>query len=175
MSTSNYRKRKNSLRKPDWDYRFPAYYFVTFCTFQRICFFEDAEIKKALDDLWQQIPTWPQAKHVVLDRWVVMPNHIHAILYLNLDPEKLEQFDYKNTPKSLGAIIGSFKRSATYKIKPMLNVDVYQLWQRGYYDRIVRSESELNAIRHYIDLNPERRAQDQDNIDLMLEKMNYHR
>ncbi len=175
MSTSNYRKRKNSLRKPGWDYRFPAYYFVTFCTFQRICYFENPIIKQALDDLWRQIPTWPGAKHVVLDKWVVMPNHIHALFFLDTDPEKLEQLEYKNTAKSLGVIIGSFKRAANYKLRKIMDDEVHKLWQRGYYDRIVRDEGELNAIRNYIDLNPERWAEDRDNIDLMLEKMNYHR
>ncbi len=175
MSASNYRKRKNSLRKPGWDYRFPAYYFVTFCTFQRICYFEDPIVKQELDNLWLQIPSWPGAKHVKLDKWVVMPNHIHALLFLDNDPEKLAELGYKNTAKSLGVIIGSFKRAATYKVKPLIEDDVYKLWQRGYYDRIVRDETELNAIRNYIDLNPERWAEDRDNIDLALEKMNYHR
>ena len=175
MSASKHPKRKNSLRKPGWDYRFPAYYFVTFCTFQRICYFEDPVVKQTLGDLWIQIPNWERSGHVILDRWVIMPNHIHALLFLNLDPEKLAKLDHKNTPKSLGTIIGTFKRAASYKVKPLLGDDVYKLWQRGYYDRIVRDESELNAIRNYIDLNPERWAEDRDNIDLALEKMNYHR
>lgn len=163
------------MRKPGWDYRFPAFYFVTFCTYQRICYFEDQILKQALDDLWTQIPTWDQSGHVVLDCWVVMPNHIHALLFLNSEPEKLANLDHKNTPKSLGTIIGSFKRAANYKIKPLLDGEVHKLWQRGYYDRIVRNETELNAIRNYIELNPERWADDRDNIDLMLEKMNYQR
>ena len=73
MSASKYPRRKNSLRKPGWDYRYPAYYFVTFCTFQRLCLFEDSSIKIALDNLWQEIPTWECSKHVILDEWVVMP------------------------------------------------------------------------------------------------------
>ena len=52
--------------------------------------------------------------------------------------------------------------------------DVSKLWQRGYYDRIVRNERELNAIREYIRLNPERWAEDRDNLDVVLSRMIYH-
>ena len=63
----------------------------------------------------------------------------------------------------------------TKRIKAMLKVTGtdFQVWQRGYYERIIRNERELNAIRYYIQQNPVCWAEDRENLDGLLAKMTY--
>ena len=103
-----------------------------------------------------------------------MPNYIHLLVYLD------ETIEYKTIPfsnknlmsRSVGALVATLKGKATREIReyePEITV-----WQRGYWDRIVRDEQELNRIREYIRLNPERWADDHENLDRLLDKMDYH-
>lgn len=103
-----------------------------------------------------------------------MPNHIHILLFLDETTEFLTSApDYEKVmSKSVGAIVATLKGRITAEVRtedPYLNV-----WQRGYWDRIVRNEDELNRIREYIRLNPEKWAEDHENLDRLLEKMDYH-
>ena len=172
MSAS--KRRKNSLRHPHWDYRNRAFYFVTILTYQRLCFFDDANLKARIEEIFLTIPKWDSCSHVKIDEWVVMPNHIHAIFFLDLDPNELELLEHKNTPKSLGTVVGTFKRVSTRLLRPMMGEDFYRLWHRGYHDRIVRNERELNAIRQYIQQNPAKWEEDKNNLDSLLTRMTPH-
>ncbi|MEM7799308.1 MAG: transposase [Chloroflexota bacterium] len=167
-------KRKPSIRKPNWDYRNPSYYFVTICTQHREPIFQNTNIKQATEWTWRQIPTWPQSEHVVLDRFVVMPDHVHGLLFLTSGYDHEPHSQPNNAPGSLGAIIGTYKSNAGNRARALLGSIDMKIWQRGYYDRIVRDESELNRIREYIRLNPIRAAERRDNLDLLLSKMTYH-
>ena len=73
---------------------------------------------------------------------------------------------------SLGLIIGQFKSVVTRRHNHAHETSGLKVWQRGYYERIVRNERELNAIRQYILDNPARWAEDRDNLDVLLERMN---
>ena len=101
-------------------------------------------------DYWTEIP-----KHypfVELDEFVVMPNHIHGILFFN-KPDKLDwqpnQFGVQS--QNLAAVIRAFK-STTKRFANQNNIDFE--WQTRYHDRIIRNEKALNAIRKYIINNP---------------------
>jgi REP element-mobilizing transposase RayT len=122
-----------------------------------------------------------------LDESVVMPNHDHGLL--KIDGERSMQMmetGLINSPNpksihpigaaqgSIGAVIGSYKRMVTREINELRGVKGVSVWQRGYWERIVRNERELNAIREYIRLNPIRWAEDRDNLDTLLAKMTYH-
>jgi putative transposase len=72
----------------------------------------------------------------------------------------------------LGLIIGQFKTAVTKRYNRIYETTGVKVWQRGYYERIVRNERELNAIRQYILDNLVRRTEDHDNLDVLLTRMN---
>ena len=154
--------RRRSLRAPAHDYTAPAAYFITVVTQHRACLFG-----KILDDrfhstpagdlvtrLWHGLPN--RFPLVELDHFDVMPNHVHSLLWLT--EESAEQ------PVILGAIVGAFKSLAAREINAMLG-RTGPLWQRNYYERVVRDETEPTAIRKYIEENPLRWALDAENPD----------
>ena len=83
---------------------------------------------------------------VELDAFVVMPNHVHVLVCL----------DRRRRPPPIPAVVGAFKARASRRADRAL-------WQRGYHDRIVRGERELEAFREYIETNPLRWALDPEN------------
>jgi REP element-mobilizing transposase RayT len=168
------RRRQNSLRHQGWHYGADGYYFVTICTQKRECLFDSAEFKQIAEMMWQKIPSFKSATTVRLDQWVVMPNHIHGILiivdgYSSTDPRPT-----KTISGSVGALVGTYKSSVTKRINNVRNTPGAKVWQRGYYDQIIRDEKHLNAVRNYIIRNPERWAADRDNLDALLAKMINH-
>lgn len=103
-----------------------------------------------------------------------MPNHLHGIIVLT-EPEEAEaQHGLDDEPKnaSLPTAIGNFKSLVTRRINNIRHSRGDKVWQRSYYERIVRYERELNAIRQYIRANPARWAEDRDNLDILVAKMN---
>ena len=88
------------------------------------------------------------------DSFVVMPNHLHGIVCLRSDHERDITIE-----RLLGQVVGRFKGMSTRFYCEGVRRDGWppfqtRLWQRGYYDRVIRNERELQAIREYIDLNP---------------------
>lgn len=187
---------RRSIRLQGWNYTTPGAYFITICTYQRACLFEDSRLRDLAENGWQNIPAQPHAKHVFLDEWVVMPNHLHGILILTeletdnatdpgARPRRWEDFFEKQSsgrtasplpprgvePGSVGAIVGNFKSLVARRANNLRRSPGAKVWQRGYYDRIVRNEREFDAIRQYIRDNPRRWAEDRDNLDALLAKM----
>jgi REP element-mobilizing transposase RayT len=76
---------------------------------------------------------------------------------------------------SVGAVVGNYKMLVTKRVKAILKVpdSDMQVWQRGYWERVIRNEQELNAIRKYIQENPIRWQEDRDNLNELLAKMRY--
>ncbi|MCP4359848.1 MAG: hypothetical protein GY796_17720, partial [Chloroflexi bacterium] len=109
---------------------------------------------------------------------VIMPNHGHGILHVVSGPDTpLPELDYPHGPQpgSIGAIMGNYKMLVTKRVKAVLKMTGtdMKVWQRGYWERIIRNERELNATRQYIQNNPIRWAEDRDNLDRLLAKMRY--
>jgi REP element-mobilizing transposase RayT len=103
-----------------------------------------------------------------------MWEHTHGII--GLTTAEGSQSDFTTLqPGSVGAIVGNYKMLVTKRVKAMLGMSGtdFQVWQRGYYERIIRNERELNAIRQYIQQNPIRHAQNRDNLDRLFTRMNY--
>ena len=94
---------RRSIRLKGWDYRTPGMYFVTICTHQRQNLFEDPVLKEVVEITWRLIPEQRHAKHVRLDEWIVMPNHLHGILVFGpLEEDELQSVPEKGaTPRSL--------------------------------------------------------------------------
>jgi REP element-mobilizing transposase RayT len=165
---------RRSIRLPDWDYSAPGAYFVTLCTFRRELLFADELLHSTAANAWLAIVGQPHARRVVLDEWVVMPNHVHGLIILTADGYMPPQ-NGRARQGTLGTIVGNYKGRVTHQVKALLRASGsdMRVWQRGYWDRIVRNEQELNAIREYIRLNPARWDADPDNLDALLERMNY--
>lgn len=185
---------RHSIRLPGWDYQSPAAYFVTICTYERALLFDDPRFRSLAESLWQNIPAHASGQHVQLDAWVVMPNHVHGILILaNQAPVGARQpgdahpaashppipvvapeTRRKATAGSLGAIIGSYKSQVTRRINGCRHTPAALVWQRGFYEHIVRSLDELDRIRVYIRDNPSRWAAGRDGLESLVERMQGH-
>ncbi|MCI0575812.1 MAG: transposase [Chloroflexi bacterium] len=190
--TSNYDPHKHhrrSIRLPGWDYRAPGVYFITICTYQRENLFADSRLHQIVETAWQTIPHQPHAHRLNLDEWIVMPNHLHGLLVIHAGEQETAAGDVlpvfppiaaakqsagrapRLEPGSIGAVIGNFKYRVARRINCLRDTPGGKIWQRGYYERIVRNERELQAIRQYILDNPTRWVQDRDNLDTLLARM----
>jgi len=131
-------------------------------------------------DVWRK--TAVIRANVSLDRFVVMPNHFHAITELNSDEVVGASRCVAQAPAdkrtlslrkdSLGAVVAQFKSAVVKRFRQRFADESYPVWQRGYYERIILNERELNAIRQYIENNVSRWAEDRDNLDLLVSRMN---
>jgi putative transposase len=114
---------------------------------------------KVVKDCWRRIPSHNPL--VEIDAFVVMPNHLHGILLIAQNvPGRgtacrapTERFG-QPVPGSLPTLIRSFKSAATRGINRLRGTPGGRVWQRGYYERVIRNERELNAVRRYIAHNP---------------------
>ncbi|MBW7995960.1 MAG: transposase [Candidatus Glassbacteria bacterium] len=152
--------RKN-IRLPDFDYTSPGAYFVTISTKDSKCLFGDVIIGKMrlsaigriVSRCWEEIPN--HCPLVTLDQFIVMPNHIHGLI--NIPEHTAGDACIAPTQRlsgpakgSLGAIIGPFKSAATREINLLRGSPGVQVWQRGYYERVIRKGDDLPDIREYI-------------------------
>jgi REP element-mobilizing transposase RayT len=178
METENKFKniyRIKSARKAGYDYTNDGWYFVTICTKNMEPFFGKitdgkmnlSEIGKIVENYWLEI-----SKHfpfVELDEFSIMPNHTHGIIGINnfgchrdgrdealprlYDGKYPQMSEISPKPKSLSAIVGSFKSVSTKTIHQK-SPETNFAWQLRFYDRIIRNEKELDKIRKYIFENP---------------------
>lgn len=172
-------RNRRSIRLQGYDYSQAGAYFVTVCTQNRECLFGDivdGEMRmntagRMVADEW--IKTAEIRDEIKLDEWVVMPNHFHGILVigdrrgdrpvapLNVTTTSGEQGDRPVAPtgpkpRSVGAVMAGFKSAVTKRINELHQTPGAKLWQRNYWEHIVRNEPELNRIREYIHNNPAR-------------------
>jgi putative transposase len=157
--------RIESARLPEWDYTRAGWYFVTICTKDRECFFGEvvngemrlSAIGGIVAEEWHK--TEQIRPNIVLDQWVVMPNHLHGIVVIESAVETSRR-DVSTrsmmTPRlksnSLGSIIGQFKSVCTKQIWSMGFRNF--AWQPRFYDHIIRDDRSLDEIRNYIIQNP---------------------
>ncbi|MBI9051887.1 MAG: transposase [Anaerolineaceae bacterium] len=159
------------MRLKRYDYTDPGYYFITICTHQRRMLFGNIEneaihmneLGEIAQEKWREISN--HFENVNLDYFVVMPNHIHGIIQI-IDSQSVEtrhasslqNMDIKPIsgvkPKSLCAIIGSYKAAVSRQINRSSIPSDTPIWQRGFYDHIIRNESSLIKLRQYIENNP---------------------
>lgn len=175
---------RRSIRLRDYDYAANGAYFVTLCTHEKTCRFGavvDGEMQlnesgEMVRDEW--LRTAEVRPQVVLDAFVIMPNHLHSIIMID-HPVGATRRVARSTPGdgdnrathrvaptpgpatgSLGAIIGQFKAAVTRRVNAANGVNG-PLWQRNYYEHVIRNDADLEAIRDYIEANPARWAEDE--------------
>jgi putative transposase len=170
---------RRSIRLRGWDYRWPGIYFITICTHQRQQLFVEQQFHDIAAFAWQAIPNHDHARAVELDEWIIMPNHLHGLLILTaaVKQNKIGPAPGRDpngpAPGSVGAIIGNFKSLVARRINNLRQTPGVKVWQRGYYDRIIRNERQLETTRRYIQDNPRRGAENQDNLDRLLSNMRF--
>jgi len=172
------RHHRHSIRLQGYDYTQPGAYFVTICTHGRAPLFGavvDGEMRlntygRIVHDEW--FKTAQLRPYVVLyeDEFVVMPNHIHGIIWIvdNVGATRrvapTDNLPNGPVPGSIGAIVGQFKSAVTRRINQRRGAPGARVWQRNYYEHIIRTERALNAIRRYIIENPLRWHLDRYNL-----------
>ena len=166
---------RRSIRLRGYDYRQAGAYFVTIVTHDRALLFDDPVLRGVAETAWQRIPAF--FPFVELDQWVLMPNHLHGILIFHTgapdrglappDPAGAGEGAPENAAPSgsLGAVVGNFKSVTARRINRVRRMPGARVWQRNYYDRVIRNEREFGAIRQYIHDNPANWAQDQEHPD----------
>jgi putative transposase len=179
-------KNRKSIRLGGYDYSSDGWYFITICSFE----FEEIfgivnndgvfipnEIGKIVIQEWQK--TVEIRKNVYIDDFQLMPNHFHGIIILGskenmpnvgLFPKVNTELTKFESPKAnIGAIIRGFKGAVTKKTSDFIE---NKIWQRNYYERIIRDEIELLKIRKYIKNNPKNWKKDKDEFKKLIQKMN---
>jgi REP element-mobilizing transposase RayT len=156
---------RHSIRLEGYDYWEPNWYYVTICTQNKQCLFGEIKNGKMILNEYGKIieeellKTKEIRKNVDLDYYVIMPDHIHVIIIIERKIGKnIVGATRRVAPtlqsNSLGAIIGQFKSMVTKRINEKRNTPGYPVWQRNYYEHILRNERDLYCTRNYIELNP---------------------
>ena len=145
------RHHRRSIRLRDYDYAQMGAYFVTICTQNREFLLEPPLVSMMITRWWEEMPL--KFPIVSLDAFVLMPNHIHGIIVIDQTLAGMDQV-------KLGQIIQWFKTMTTNEyIKGVkeLGWRPFQgrVWQRNYYEHVIRNDRELQAIRLYIEANPD--------------------
>ena len=164
--------RRRSIRLPHYDYAQNGAYFVTVCTHKFQCMFGqivDAQMElnkygKIVTEYWNEIPR--HFPHVELDAFVVMPNHMHGIIVIHNRVGATHGSPLQANgpaPGSIGAVIAQFKQAVTRRVRQHSQLLHRIVWQRNYYEHVIRSESKFNQIREYIRNNPMNWGLDENN------------
>ena len=183
-------KNRRSIRLQSYDYSQPGAYFVTICTREKECLLGQiqhgqvvlsgaGEIARAV---WSKLPG--RFPLVSLDEYVVMPNHVHGIFLVGaqfIAPVSSVASDSKEDMTdrvyTLGEIVRTYKATVTRLVRTRYDVNTdkggmnpaptaWFGWQRNYYERVIRNESELSQVRQYIVDNPAKWDMDEENPDV---------
>lgn len=160
-------RERKSLRLKGYDYSGAGYYFVTVCTQDRAEIFWDGEraglepaptngLGKLVAQTWLELPA--HISGICVDRFVVMPNHFHGIVILK---NGCVGAGSKPARTPLAEVMRQFKTFSAKKINEMRGTSGRPVWQRGYYDHIIRNEADYLRIWQYIDTNPAQWAEDE--------------
>ena len=171
MQSSNKQKSyRKSIRLSDYDYSRPGLYFVTICCQNRKFIFgriADGEmILNAFGNIAHECVAkisghFPTAE---IDRFVIMPNHVHLLIFIRSEDtfhnirairelplrERMESRRKMLLPK----IIGYYKMNVTKRVNTLRQRSGSTIWQRNYYEHVVRNDDERNRLRRYIFNNP---------------------
>ena len=172
-------KNRQSIRLRGYDYSQSGAYFVTICTQNKKCFFGGITNEKMLlndsgrmiNMIWNELPS--NYSGVNVDEFQIMPNHVHGIIILdNRQPRWHNGQPQGVAPTAAGLslpdVIHRFKSLTTARYRHGVKQKQWppfpgKLWQRNYYEHIVRDENELNDIRRYIMDNPKKWDLDREN------------
>jgi putative transposase len=175
---------RRSIRLKD-DYSQAGTYLITICTNNRECLFGDVvdgemrlnDAGRMVHRISDELPI--KYSGIETDEFVVMPNHFHGIVLIcrnDCRGEVSSPSSVSSIPKlkqggetpplhrrTLGQIVAYFKYQSAKQINLVQNTPGYPLWQRNYYEHIIRNEEEMDRIREYIIDNPAKWAEGENN------------
>jgi putative transposase len=164
MGFDSLRHHRRSIRLEGYDYTQDGAYFVTICVNGRLPLFgeiHDGEMHpndagRMLETYWNALPD--RFPNIEPDVFIVMPNHIHGIVFLVGAP-LVGALSPDTQPLPLGNLLGAFKSLTTnayiHGVKTLAWTPFEtRLWQRNYFERVIRSDQELDDTRAYIQGNP---------------------
>ena len=174
---------RHSTRLDGYDYSLPGAYFITLVTHQQGCLF--GKIVEGKIDLstpgkiawieWFKSASVRNEIELNEDEFVVMPNHVHGIVWITTSgsglgvrahgraPLQADHGAFHRKPRSLSSFIAGYKASVTKQINQLRNTPGSPVWMRNYHDRIIRNDRELIALQEYIRDNPLRWELDREN------------
>jgi putative transposase len=183
---------RRSIRLKGYDYRQNGAYFVTVCTHERQCLLgqvtsggmQISAVGESVTATWQALPE--RFREVRLDAFVVMPNHVHGIVWINEGAAsgaptstRATDADYRGAASSaptsthvagaesstpgLGEIMRAFKSLSAIAANRILGRSGTPFWQRNYYEHVIRNDHDLDEIRRYIVGNPSNWEEDENN------------
>jgi len=163
--------KRKSIRLKDYDYSHNGAYFITVCTKDRLNLFGgitvEADLVSARMELTKAgqmveemfLETVNSFDGIITDKYIVMPNHFHCIIII-------KQADTRSAPtKTAADVVQAFKSKTTVEYIRAVKAGVLppfakQIWQRNYYEHIVRDEKDYQTKWQYIDENPLRWTED---------------
>ena len=173
------RHHRRSIRLAGFDYTRAGAYFVTIRSHQGSCIFGEEQEGELFLTRWGEIlrEEWLRGAivrpYVKLDRYVIMPNHMHGILVIERPVRATRRVAPHPSPESprpcgppsgsLGAILGQFKSVTTKRIRAAAHDPSLDVWHRGYYERIIRDTTDWTRVRVYISENPKQWDRDPEN------------
>jgi putative transposase len=152
------------------DYSAPGVYFLTMCSWGRLDLFgrcdggvmKLSESGRVVEEEWLRAPQL--RPYVRLDAYVIMPDHLHGILIWDPNPNDFgvasrgcnDASSLTRPPRSLGSFVAGFKAICTKRINELRGGSEPPVWQRNYYEHVIRNQNSLRRIRRYILQNPVR-------------------
>jgi REP-associated tyrosine transposase len=176
MEEVSQKHHRRSIRQRGYDYTQSGAYFVTICTVQREEIFGEVvngemrlnPLGEIVREEWLKTAEIRSNVELHEDEFVIMPNHVHGIVWIveSLPVGATRRVAPTNGSRtlvanSLGAILGQFKSITAKRINALRKTSGVTVWQRNFYEHIVRNGTELENIWNYIDTNPLRWQEDQ--------------
>jgi putative transposase len=180
-------KRRRTIRVQGYDYTQAGAYFITICTRDRECLLGKVvnglvqlnETGRLVESVWLQTAT--VRPDIELDAYVIMPNHFHAVFFIHesrgvpgathrvaptINHAAAGKTRRPTGPKpgSVGAVMAQFKSLVSKRINLTQKNLAGSVWQRNYYEHVIRDEASLNRIREYIATNAQRWELDRENL-----------
>lgn len=182
-------KIRKNIRLNGYDYSQDGWYFLTICSqnFEEIFGEIDLEGNFTPNSLGEVIEnelikTIEIRKELHLDMFQIMPNHLHLVICIG-SKDKMPKWTglpltvgferkFKSPEKNISAAVRGFKGKVTSFVKTDFQQLPEKIWQRGFYDRIIRNKEELVKIRKYIKDNPKNWLKDKERFKIILKRMN---
>jgi putative transposase len=161
--------KRSYMRLRSYYYSLPGAYFVTICTYNKHCLFGTIENDTMNLNPYGEIvqECWRDATHHYIgisnDAFIVMPNHVHGIIIIHDMNGRSGSKPDATRKHPLSEIVRAFKTYSSRRINEHRKSQGTSVWQRSYYERIIRNEKELHEIGEYIIYNPAKWDADSEN------------
>jgi len=160
------RRNRQSIRLPGYDYSRVGAYYITICARDRQCLFGEVvdrhmqlnQAGRIICSVWDDLPRFYDG--IELDAFVVMPNHVHGIVVIHQPVGAIHESPshavtvVQRRRMLLSKIVGRLKMVSAKQINALRGSSGQPLWQRNYYEHVIRDDGSLNRVRQYISDNP---------------------